>query len=47
MNNPNGKELCEKYEDLEGVKVLEDPENRSEIPVHVVLGASEYAAIKT
>ena len=26
---------------------MEDPKNRSEIPVHVVLGASEYAAVKT
>ena len=39
--------LCEKYSHLEGVKVNEDPQNRDQIPVHVVLGASEYAAVKT
>ena len=47
VNNPNAKKLCEKYDHLEGVKAMEDPKNRSEMPVHVVLGASEYAAVKT
>ena len=47
INNPNFTGLCEMYSHLEGVKVNEDPQNRDQIPVHVVLGASEYAAVKT
>ena len=47
INNPNFKGLCEKYDHLEGVKVKEDLQNRKQIPVHVVLGASEYVAVKT
>ena len=47
INNPNFTGLCEKYSHLQGVKVNEDPQNRDLIPVHVVLGASEYAAVKT
>ena len=47
INNPNFKGLCDTYTHLEGVKVNEDPANRDQIPIHVVLGASEYAAVKT
>ena len=30
-----------------GVRSLDDSDNRPEIPIHVVLGASDYAMIKT
>ena len=38
VKNPKFKELCGQYNHLEGVNVSE--ENRDQIPVHVVLGAS-------
>ena len=47
INHPNFTGLCEKYSHLEGVKVNEDPQNRDQIPILVVLDASEYAAVKT
>ena len=47
VKNPKFKGLCGQYNHLEGINVSEDPENRDQIPVHVVLGASEYAAVKT
>ena len=45
-NNPNYKKLLGKYSHLKEVKI-DDPDNRKQIPIHVVLGASDYAAIKT
>ena len=47
INNPNFSGLCEKYSHLEGVEVNDDPQNRDQIPIHVVLGVSEYTAVKT
>lgn len=39
VKNPKFKGLCGQYNHLEGINVGEDPENRDQIPVHVVLGA--------
>ena len=46
LDKPNYATLLSKYKHLKGVKI-EDSDNHWEIPVHVVLGASEYAAVKT
>ena len=46
LDNPNYATLRSKYSHLKGVKI-EDNDSRLQIPIHVVLGASEYATIKT
>ena len=46
LDNPNYETLLSKYSHLKGVKI-EDNDTRPQIPIHVVLGASEYATIKT
>lgn len=46
LKNPNYAKLLEKYSHLKGKK-LDDRDNPSQIQIHVVLGASEYATIKT
>ena len=46
LDNPNYATLLSKYSHLNGVKI-EDNDTRLEIPIHVVLGTSEYATIKT
>ena len=46
LDNPNYATLLSKYSHLKGVKI-EDNDTRPHIPIHVVLGASEYATIKT
>ena len=46
LNNPNYAHLLEKYKHLNGAK-FEDPDTRTQIPIHLVLGASDYAKIKT
>ena len=46
LENPNYTALLSKYSHLEGVKI-EDNDTRARFPIHVVLGASEYAKIKT
>ena len=46
LDNPNYATLLSKYSHLKGVKI-EDNDTRPQIPIHVVLGASEYATIKT
>ena len=46
VENPNYVALLEKYSHLKGVRI-DDPDDRPQIPIHVVLGTSEYAAIKT
>ena len=46
IDNPNYAALVEKYSHLKGVKI-NDPDDRPQFPIHVVLGASEYATIKT
>ena len=44
LDNPNYATLLSKYSHLKGVKI-EDNDTRPQIPIHVVLGASEYATI--
>ncbi|XP_022781218.1 uncharacterized protein LOC111322405 [Stylophora pistillata] len=46
LDNPKYENLLSKYSHLKGVKI-EDNDTRPQIPIHVVLGASEYATIKT
>lgn len=46
LDNPKYATLLSKYSHLKGVKI-EDNDTRPQIPIHVVLGASEYATIKT
>ena len=46
VDNPNYEKVLSSYQHLKGVKI-DYVDQRSQIPVHVVLGASEYAAIKT
>ena len=46
FNNPNYAHLLERYKHLNGAK-FEDPDTRTQIPIHLVLGASDYAKIKT
>ncbi|CAB3993766.1 Hypothetical predicted protein [Paramuricea clavata] len=46
LNNPNYAHLVERYKHLNGAK-FEDPDTRTQIPIHLVLGASDYAKIKT
>lgn len=46
LDNPNYENLLSKYSHLKGVKI-EDNDTRPQIPIHVVLGASEYATVKT
>ena len=46
MENPNYKEMISKYRHLKGV-TMEDIDTKSLLPVHVILGTSDYAKIKT
>ena len=46
VENPNYKEIISKYRHLKGV-TMEDTDTKSLLPVHVILGASDYAKIKT
>ena len=46
LSNPNYAHLSDKYKHLNGVK-FEDPDTHAQIPVHLVLGVSDYAKIKT
>ena len=46
LPNPNYEELKTKYKQLEGVR-MDDNDAKPLLPVHLVLGASEYAKIKT
>ena len=46
LDNPRYEALIKKYDHLQGVKMNES-DCKPQLPVHVVLGASEYAAIKT
>ena len=43
--NPRYAEII-KYDHLTGV-VIEDNDTKSELPIHMILGASEYSRIKT
>ena len=44
--NPRYTELTSKYRHLEGVRI-DDNDKKSELPIHLILGASEYSRIKT
>ena len=46
VEKPNYREMIGKYRHLEGVDT-EDTDTKSLLPVHVILGASDYAKIKT
>ena len=46
IKNPQYAKLLVKYDHLKGAK-LDDRDSRPEIPIHIVLGASDYAMIKT
>ena len=46
LTTDNYEAVIAKYPHLEGVKVR-DRDNKPQLPVHVVLGAGEYARIKT
>ena len=45
IKNPEYGKLRGKYSHLNGIK-LDDPDSRPQIPIHAVLGASDYAMIK-
>ena len=44
--NPGSAEKINKYPYLEGV-VMDDEDNKPELPIHLILGAGEYSRIKT
>ena len=46
LANPRYQQLLELYPHLKGVQML-DKEDKVELPVHLILGASEFARIKT
>ena len=46
VENPNYREMIGKYSHLKGMDI-EDTDTKSLLPVHVILGASDYAKIKT
>jgi hypothetical protein len=46
LNNPRYKEMIAKYSHLKGINI-QDVDNKPELPVHLILGTSEYARIKT
>ena len=46
LSNPNYAHLLERYKHLNGAK-FEDPHTRAQIPIHLVLGVSDYGKIKT
>lgn len=45
VTNPHYEELISKYPHLKGV-VMMDNGKKSELPIHLILGASEYSRIK-
>ena len=46
MPNPYYEDITQTYTQLKGVQ-MEDSDNKEFLPVHVILGASEYAIVKT
>ena len=46
INNPDYQRLIEQYQHLESVK-MDDDDTKPQLPIHLVLGNSEYARIKT
>ena len=46
LPNPKYKEIISKFEHLRGV-VIEDTDEKEELPVHMIIGTSEFSKIKT
>ena len=46
LKNPKYREILTKFKHLNNVK-MQDADEKPELPVHLILGASEYAQIKT
>ena len=46
LENLHYSRLIEKYQHLKGV-VMEDNDQKAELPIHVILGVGEYSKIKT
>jgi hypothetical protein len=46
LENPQYQQLIKNYPHLEGV-AMEDTDAKEQLPVHIILGASEYAKVKT
>lgn len=46
INNPHYQKIIDSYAHLKGVEMT-DHDPKPHLPVHVILGASDYAAIKT
>lgn len=46
LDNPKYKEMITKFPHLKGV-IMDDVTNKPELPVHLILGTSEYVKIKT
>lgn len=46
LDNPNYKDIINSYPNLKGV-TMNDTDTKAQLPVHLILGASEYAKIKT
>ena len=46
LDNPKYGEVLQKYTHLERVH-MDDDDTKAELPVHIILGASDYAKIKT
>ena len=46
INNPGYEKLIRKYNHLKDV-IIEDSDEKDELPIHLVLGNGEYARIKT
>ena len=46
LPNPRYKEVVKQFDHLKGVK-MEDTDDKEELPIHLILEASDYAKIKT
>ncbi len=46
LKNPRYTEILQKYIHLQGV-IMDDINQKPELPVHLIVGAPEYARIKT
>ena len=46
LTNPGYKDMVTRYDHLKGI-VMDDVDEKRELPVHLILGTSEYARIKT
>ena len=46
INNPHYQKISESYVHLKGVETM-DCDSKPYLPIHLILGASEYTGIKT